>query len=168
MSDVRNTPRKNERLHAVDAVEGCVWAISAKEVWAEQSTRAHHGIQTGHAPEVRAPLRAAETLSSCVPSWAGTPPTGAPALCRRDGSPIRLRSSFNDPGHLPSPTLSLLPATPAAASVDPEGYTTRNDVGATDQYHGCFANAACQAAGLGIIPQRGSSGLAQGRRSDEQ
>lgn len=62
MSDVRDTHRKNERLHALDALEDHFWAIDTEKVRAEQSAWPPNETQTDFATEVPPPLRTSKTL----------------------------------------------------------------------------------------------------------
>lgn len=66
MSDVRNTQRKDERLNALDALEGRVWAIGPEEVWPEQPAWTQTEVQTGLQATVQAALRTSEAVSDAL------------------------------------------------------------------------------------------------------
>ncbi len=62
MTDVRNTQRKNARLHALNAMEGRFRPIDSEGVGPEQSTGPQDEVQADDTTEVPPPLRASERL----------------------------------------------------------------------------------------------------------
>lgn len=62
MADVRNTQRKNERLHPLDAVEERFGAIGSEEVRPEQSAGAQAEVQASLQTQVQTTLRKAEEV----------------------------------------------------------------------------------------------------------